>query len=192
MLLPRHHEQTRVCRPAGPGRQTLSGRLGTATARTLIAAVCTSATLTAGAAPVLAQPAQESTTQGSQERIHQTLASSTVEEAISAARSQTGTPYAWGGSGPNSFDCSGLVQWAFGQADVSLPRVTHDQVDQGTRISYENARRGDLLYWTDGGGYAYHVAIYLGEDRMIDAPHTGSTVGERNVTKQNLAGAVRL
>src|SRR5699024_11608657 len=96
MLLPRHHEQTRVCRPAGPGRQTLSGRLGTATARTLIAAVCTSVALTAGAAPVLAQPAQESTTQGSEERVHQTLASSVVEEAISAARSQTGTPYAWG------------------------------------------------------------------------------------------------
>ena len=115
-----------------------------------------------------------------------------MEEAFSAARPQAGTPYVWGGSGPNGFDCSGLVQWAFGQADVSLPRVTHDQVDQGTRVSYEDARRGDILYWTDSGGYAYHVAIYLGEDRMIDAPHTGSTVGERNVTKQNLAGAVRL
>ena len=192
MLLPRHHEQTRVCRPAGPGRRTSPGRSNTATARTLIVAVCASAALAAGAAPVSAQPVQAPTTQGAEDRIHQKLPSSTVEEAISAARSQTGTPYGWGGTGPNSFDCSGLVQWAFGQADVQLPRVAHDQVGHGTRISYGDARRGDLLYWTDQGGYAYHVAIYLGNDRMIDAPNSGSSVGERNVTRYNLAGAVRL
>lgn len=192
MLLPRHHEQTEVCRPAGPGSQTSPGRRNTATARTLIVAVCASAALAAGAAPAPAHPVQTPTTQGGEERIHQALSSSTVEEAISAAQSQSGTPYGWGGTGPNSFDCSGLVQWSFEQADVNLPRVAHDQVNHGTRVSYDSAQRGDLLYWADGGGYAYHVAIYLGNDRMIDAPNSGSTVGERDVTRYNLAGAVRL
>lgn len=192
MLLPRHHEQTRVCRPAEPGRQTLPGRHNPATARALIVAALTSAALAVGAAPALAHPVQAPAAQGSEERVHQALSSSTVEEVISAAQSQTGTPYGWGGTGPNSFDCSGLVQWAYGQADVSLPRVAHDQVNHGTRVSYGDAQRGDILYWSDGGGYAYHVAIYLGNDRMIDAPNSGSTVGERNVTRHNLAGAVRL
>lgn len=120
------------------------------------------------------------------------LPSSTIEKAISAAESKKGTPYRWGGTGPNGFDCSGLVQWSYKQAGVSLPRVAHDQVKAGTRISYSEARRGDLLYWSRNGKPAHHVAIYLGDGRMIDAPRTGDHVRERAVTRQNLAGAVRL
>ena len=120
------------------------------------------------------------------------LPSATIEKAISAAESKKGTPYRWGGTGPNGFDCSGLVQWSYKQAGVSLPRVAHDQVKAGTRISYSEARRGDLLYWTRNGKPAHHVAIYLGDGRMIDAPRTGDHVRERAVTRQNLAGAVRL
>jgi len=198
MRLPRQHEQSQACRPTDPGRQaspahpTRSGG-----PRSLTVAAVAAAILASGAAPALAQSPQSAggaevaASPGGPERIHQALSSSTIEKAIRAAKSQRGTPYGWGGTGPDAFDCSGLVQWSFGQAGVSLPRIAEDQVQEGTKVSYEDAKRGDILYWSDGG-YAYHVAIYLGGDRMIDAPHSGDHVRERDVNHYNLAGAVRL
>lgn len=196
MRLPRHHEQTRACRSTtDPGRQAAPAQPRRRTPRALTAAVLTAA-FAAGGAPALAQPAHAApavtAAENGPERIHQALSSTDVEKAISAAESQKGKPYAWGGTGPNSFDCSGLVQYSFERAGVSLPRVAHDQVNSGTRVTYAKAERGDVLYWTDGGGYAYHVAIYLGGGRMIDAPNSGSEISERAVTSYNLAGAVRL
>ncbi|RKS07404.1 cell wall-associated NlpC family hydrolase [Nocardiopsis sp. Huas11] len=197
----RECERTEACRPSGRGRQASPvGRSGPRAAAVVLAVV---ASLAAGAAPALAQPtapaaaaapaaAPSAAGAGQGERIHQSLSSSTVEKAIDAAESHAGKPYAWGGTGPNSFDCSGLVQASFREAGVRLPRIAQDQVNSGTRVSYSKAERGDLLYWTDNGGYAYHVAIYLGGGRMFDAPNSGGRVGERAVTRTNLAGAVRL
>ncbi|GAA1104696.1 NlpC/P60 family protein [Nocardiopsis exhalans] len=196
MRLPRHHEQTRACRSTtNPVRQAAPAQSRRRTPRALAVAVLAAAALAAGGTPALAQSApslQAVQSAPGAERIHQALSSSTVEKAISAAESQKGKPYAWGGTGPNSFDCSGLVQYSFKQAGVSLPRIAHDQVNSGTRVSYANAKRGDILYWTDSGGYAYHVAIYLGGGRMIDAPRSGRSIAERDVTRYNLAGAVRI
>lgn len=198
MCLPRHHEQTRACRSiTDPEQQAVTVGAHRRGKRALVVAALTAAALTTGTAPALAQPQQPTTPvaaaqQSGPERVHQALASSAIEEAISAAEAQEGKPYGWGGTGPDSFDCSGLVQHAFGEAGVKLPRIAHDQVGSGTRVSYANAERGDLLYWTDSGGYAYHVAIYLGGDRMVDAPSSGGKVGERAVMRHNLAGGVRL
>lgn len=211
MRLSRHHEQTRACRSTtDPVRQAASAQSRRRTPRALAVAVLAAAALAAGGAPALAQPLPAApaapAAQGFQvahrfqaaqsapnaERIHQALSSTAIEKAISAAESQKGKPYAWGGTGPNSFDCSGLVQYSFKQAGVNLPRIAHDQVNSGTRVTYANARRGDILYWADSGGYAYHVAIYLGGGRMIDAPSSGGSIAERDVTRYNLAGAVRL
>ncbi|CAL9460692.1 hypothetical protein SUDANB121_02647 [Nocardiopsis dassonvillei] len=158
--------------------------------RRAFAVAALAAALALGAAPGPAQAAPAASTAPGV-RVPQ-LSSATAERAIEAAESQKGTPYAWGGNRPGGFDCSGLVQWSFKQAGVNLPRIAQDQVNAGTRIGYSSARRGDLLYWTDSGGYAYHVAIYLGNGRMIDAPRTGDKVRERDVTRYNLAGAVRL
>lgn len=187
MRLPRHHEQTQACRPAAPERQASPPRRARARA---VAVAALTAALAFGAAP---GPAQAAPTAPELQdgRVHM-LSSATAERAIEAAESQKGTPYAWGGNRPGGFDCSGLVQWSFKQAGVNLPRVAQDQVKAGTRVSYSSARRGDLLYWADSGGYAYHVAIYLGNGRMIDAPRSGDKVRERDVTRYNLAGAVRL
>ncbi|MEE2051233.1 C40 family peptidase [Nocardiopsis tropica] len=196
MRLPRQHEQRQACRPTDPGRQASPARPRRGGPRSLTAAALAAAFLSSGTAPALAQhaqPAPAAPGAGAPARVHQAaLPSSTVEKAISAAESKKGTPYGWGGTGPDSFDCSGLVQWSFAQAGVDLPRVAHDQVREGTRVSYSDARRGDILYWADGGGYAYHVAIYLGGGRMIDAPKSGDQVRERDVNRYNLAGAVRL
>lgn len=111
---------------------------------------------------------------------------SAVETVIARAESMIGTPYVWGGgdaNGPTAgvdggsqlgFDCSGLVLYAFAAAGVSLPHYTGYQYQRGTPVDPSNAQRGDLLFWGPGG--SQHVAIYLGDGMMIEAPQAGDTV----------------
>jgi hypothetical protein len=106
---------------------------------------------------------------------------SQVRLVASYALAQLGKPYVWGAAGPESFDCSGLVQTAFAQAGVSLPRTTFDQVDVGTPIYVASqALPGDLVFFTgsDPGptGAPGHVGIYLGGGQMVHAPQTGDVV----------------
>ena len=86
--------------------------------------------------------------------------------AISIGKSVMGTPYAWGGTSPGGFDCSGFVQWAYGQAGKSLPRDTGAQMNSGTAVSYSQAQAGDLVFFTNPGGSA-HVGIYLGGGQFL-------------------------
>ena len=104
--------------------------------------------------------------------------SSTTGSAIAYAMAQLGDPYAWGGTGPNSWDCSGLVQQAFRHAGVALPRVAADQYRAVTAVSRSQLRRGDLVFWSTDGSVAgiHHVAIYLGNNQYLEAPHSGATV----------------
>jgi len=99
--------------------------------------------------------------------------------ALRAAESRRGLPYAWGAAGPTAFDCSGLVQWAFAQAGVSMPRVAADQARAGPAVPVSQLQPGDLLFYhTDptDPGYISHVAIYLGSGWMIQAPQPGMDV----------------
>ena len=93
-------------------------------------------------------------------------------KAVAFAYAQLGKPYQWGATGPGSFDCSGLVQAAWGSAGVSIPRTTYEQWAALPHISTSALEPGDLLYF-DGIG---HVAIYVGDNQIIDAPQTGSDV----------------
>lgn len=103
--------------------------------------------------------------------------SSKVEKAVSFAMDQLGEPYKWGGAGPNSWDCSGLVMKAWGSAGVSLPHFGGAQYSQTKHVSMDSIQRGDLLFWSNGGpGSIYHVTIYLGGGKMIHAPRTGRNV----------------
>ena len=98
---------------------------------------------------------------------------------LKAAASRVGYPYVWGGSGPTTFDCSGLVQWSFARAGVVMPRVAADQARTGPAIPFSQAQAGDLLFYrTDptAPDYISHVAIYLGRGLMIQAPHSGANV----------------
>lgn len=84
------------------------------------------------------------------------------ERAVAAARSALGTPYVWGGTTMNGFDCSGLTQWAWAQAGVDIPR-TADQQAVGRAVSFTELQAGDLLIW-DG-----HAAMYAGDGQIIEA-----------------------
>jgi cell wall-associated NlpC family hydrolase len=95
-----------------------------------------------------------------------------AEKAVAFAYAQLGKPYVWGATGPGSYDCSGLVQAAWAAAGVSIPRVTYDQWAALPHISSSSLQLGDLLFY-DGEG---HVAIYVGNGYIIDAPRTGLDV----------------
>ena len=99
-----------------------------------------------------------------------------LDTMLSAAMSRRGLPYVWGAAGPASFDCSGLVQWSFAQAGIVMPRVAADQALAGPAVPVSQLQPGDLLFYhTDPTepGYISHVAIYLGNGWMIQAPEPG-------------------
>ena len=102
-----------------------------------------------------------------------------LDTMLSAAMSRRGMPYIWGAAGPSSFDCSGLVQWSFAQAGIVMPRVAADQALSGPALPVSQLAPGDLLFYhTDptAPGYISHVAIYLGNGWMIQAPEPGKDV----------------
>ena len=102
-----------------------------------------------------------------------------VQAFLRAAVSRVGMPYVWGAAGPQAFDCSGLVQWSMRQAGIVMPRVAADQARTGPQVSLSQLVPGDLLFYhTDGTAPTYisHVAIYLGNGLMVQAPEPGMDV----------------
>ncbi|MFC4602224.1 C40 family peptidase [Rhodococcus kronopolitis] len=100
------------------------------------------------------------------------IASSHGTQALRAAESKLGSPYVWGATGPNSFDCSGLIQWAYKQAGVSVPRTTYDQANSGAPVSRGDLQPGDVVLFNG----AEHVGIYQGNGRVVHAPTEGQPV----------------
>ncbi|HSX97160.1 MAG TPA: NlpC/P60 family protein [Streptomyces sp.] len=92
--------------------------------------------------------------------------------ALAAADTQLGKPYVSGGSGPNSYDCSGLTQWAYAQAGVSISRTTYTQQNDGTKIGRDQLKPGDLVFFNNLG----HVGLYAGNGMIIHAPYPGKVV----------------
>jgi cell wall-associated NlpC family hydrolase len=119
-----------------------------------------------------------------------------IDTMLNAAMSRRGLPYVWGGAGPNSFDCSGLVQWSFAQAGIAMPRVAADQALSGPAVPVSQLAPGDLLFYhTDptAPGYISHVAIYLGNGLMIQAPEPGMDVEVVSADfGSEFAGAIRV
>jgi hypothetical protein len=114
---------------------------------------------------------------------------------IAAALSKVGKEYVWGGAGPDVFDCSGLVQWAYRQAGILMPRTAAEQFLTGQHIPLSSAAPGDLLFWTydpNDPTFVDHVAIYLGGGMMVVAPHTGLNVEVVPVPTDSMAGVVRV
>jgi peptidoglycan DL-endopeptidase CwlO len=100
--------------------------------------------------------------------------------AIAFARAQIGEPYVWGAAGPSSWDCSGLTMGAWRAGGISLPHYSVAQYAQSTPISPSALRPGDLVFWGSSSSPSsiYHVALYVGNGMIIQAPHTGADVDE--------------
>ncbi|MFI5566076.1 NlpC/P60 family protein [Streptomyces sp. NPDC051740] len=110
-------------------------------------------------------------------------------EAVSYAYAKLGSPYVWGATGPDAFDCSGLVQAAYRSAGVSLPRTTYAQIDAGRRVTRSELRPGDLVFFYSG---ISHVGIYVGDGRMIHAPNPSAPVRVAPIDEMPFAGATRV
>jgi cell wall-associated NlpC family hydrolase len=103
--------------------------------------------------------------------------------AAQAALAQVGKPYQWAGAGPNSFDCSGLVMYAWEQAGVSLPHYSVAQYDDTTRISESQLQPGDLVFYDTGSGaQPGHVVVYIGGGRVVTADSPGTDVRVESLT----------
>ena len=107
--------------------------------------------------------------------------SKTAAAAISFALSQIGKPYVWGATGPDSYDCSGLMLRAYQSAEINLPRVSADQFHAGALLPVQNAQPGDLMflaYDPNDPSTIHHVFMYLGNNMIVEAPYQGHPVHE--------------
>ena len=108
-------------------------------------------------------------------------------DAIKAAESKIGAPYVYGAQGPSSFDCSGLLVWAWNKAGVNLPRTSQAMARYGTPVKPSKIQPGDLVTSNWGSGPASHVAMYIGAGRVIHAPRPGRTVTVAALDKNYLS-----
>jgi peptidoglycan DL-endopeptidase CwlO len=114
--------------------------------------------------------------------------------AVRIALDQVGKPYRWGASGPESFDCSGLVRWAYAHAGLALPRTAREQWWAGRHVEVSGLRPGDLVFWATNPAdpaTIHHVAVYVGQALMVHAPHTGALVRVDPLRPDGYAGATR-
>ncbi|MED7925574.1 C40 family peptidase [Nonomuraea sp. LP-02] len=114
-----------------------------------------------------------------------------AHRAVAVAKNQIGDPYRYGGTGPGSFDCSGLVQYAWKKAGIRLPRVASSQFARTrTKVSWKKLKPGDLMFFNGLG----HVGMYVGKGKMIHSPRTGERVRIDKLSgwrKSSFVGAVR-
>ncbi|TCK24335.1 NlpC/P60 family protein [Pseudonocardia endophytica] len=138
--------------------------------------------------------------------------SGAVETVIDRAMSQIGVRYSWGGGnkkGPTvgirdggegdahgdykneGFDCSGLMLYAFAGIGIDLPRYSGNQANAGEKVPVDQMKRGDMLSWAENGR-TYHIAIYLGDGKMLEAPYSGSEVKVSPVRYKHLSAVTRM
>lgn len=129
------------------------------------------------AQPTQQASSQAATTQTAKPQASTQSNSSTAQTVVSAAQSQIGKPYVWGATGPNAYDCSGLVQYAYSQAGKNVGRTTYQQAGAGKHISVSQAQAGDILMWGD-----YHDAIYVGNNQYVHAPQPGQNVTQASIS----------
>ncbi|MEU6416531.1 NlpC/P60 family protein [Streptomyces spiralis] len=115
--------------------------------------------------------------------------SSRAAAAVAYAYQKLGSPYVWGATGPDAFDCSGLAQAAYRAAGISLPRTTYTQINAGRRVSRSDLRPGDLVFFYSG---ISHVGIYVGNGQMIHAPNPSAPVRLAPIDEMPFAGATRV
>lgn len=139
-----------------------------------------------------AQPASPSPSEPKQETKSEPAPSSApapranAQVAVDAALSKLGAPYLWGATGPDRFDCSGLMVWAWAQAGVSLPRTSHGQFTNLRSVSRSELQPGDLVF--AGSPRVHHVGMYIGNGQIVHSPRSGYTVSIRSMERSDLRG----
>ncbi|WP_081512127.1 C40 family peptidase [Nocardia donostiensis] len=108
--------------------------------------------------------------------------------ALDAAKTKVGAMYSWGAAGPNNFDCSGLVQWAYKQAGIELPRTSFEQSHVGAPVAFQDLRPGDIVI-TNGGG---HVGMYAGDGQLLNAVQSGQPVSYTSLSPDDVVTARRI
>jgi cell wall-associated NlpC family hydrolase len=126
---------------------------------------------------------------GNYPNINLPTANTAGAQALRYAMTRRGDPYVWGAAGPSTFDCSGLVMWAYAQVGISLPHYTVSQYNMGAHISRSQLQPGDLVFFYAG---IDHVGLYLGGGLMVDAPSSGQVVQVQPVMWNVFVGAVRI
>jgi peptidoglycan DL-endopeptidase CwlO len=119
-------------------------------------------------------------------------AASGGSSAVEVAMSQLGKAYVWGATGPQAFDCSGLTSYAWARAGKRLPRTSRAQYAATRRISRSEWQPGDLLFFAKPGRPIHHVAMYIGNGKMVEAPHRRARVRVRDAYRRDYVGAGRV
>lgn len=112
-----------------------------------------------------------------------------AQQAMQKALTRQGKPYVWGATGPDTFDCSGLLYWSFKQIGVTLPRSSKDQARVGTAVSRDQLRPGDFVAFYSPVG---HIGIYVGNGKMVHAPQGGDVVKVSPVNWKDVTATRRL
>lgn len=152
-----------------------------------------------GGGTASAGPGSNKTRQGPGKGNKQTVGGSvsgSARGAVNAAESRLGDPYVWGADGPNAFDCSGLVEWAYAQAGVHIPRTSQSQWFglKDRRISLKNVQEGDIVFGAGSQGSASspgHEAMMINQRQIIEARGTGYPVAIRAFNPNEWIGAAR-
>ena len=187
--------QTTASQTTAQAAQTTASQATAQTANTQVATQTTASQATAQTATT-SQATTSYNTQAAAQPAQTNQAATTQTYAnngsvVSIANRYLGTPYAWGGTTPQGFDCSGFTQYVYGQAGKSIGRNTVAQESAGSQIPVSQAQPGDLLFWGSRGS-SYHVAIYAGNGRYIAAPTEGQSVSYGNTAYYTPSFAVHV
>lgn len=146
--------------------------------------------------PAPPESAPGSTARAPQDGPGEPAADTDGQRLAHAARALVGRPYRFGGSGPDTFDCSGLVFYIHRQMGLEVPRTALTQFRVATRVDRRELRPGDLVFFGDGSPEITHVGVFVGDGEFVHAPKTGRPVSYARLDDeyfvQNFAGAGRL
>jgi cell wall-associated NlpC family hydrolase len=134
--------------------------------------------------PVTATAAEPAATTSSQ-----AAPTAAAQTAVDTARAQVGKAYEYGAAGPDSFDCSGLTQYAYGAAGIELPHSSRSQSEMGTPVDRADLQPGDLVFFYEP---VSHVGIYVGDGQMVDAGSEETGVSQRTVDMEGYNFARRI
>lgn len=115
--------------------------------------------------------------------VNENLTNSTGDKIVATAKSLIGTPYLFGGTTPQGFDCSGLVYYSYQSLGIRVPRMTNQLARQATTLKRNELKPGDLLFFQTSGNKVSHVGIYAGKSQFIHAPKSGKSVSYANIEK---------